>query len=110
MSDIQNVNPKNTVLNRILLGVVIFLGLCIAAAVVALVYGFVAGWSNHSTSRQETSGPTVLQQLPPGATIIDMKIDNGRTIVRLKTRTGEEIDIYDTTTGKLVARIGPQAK
>lgn len=101
--------PKRTVLNRVLLGVVIFLGLCIVAAFLALVYGFVAGWNKSSTAEPATrSSSSSLQALPPGAKIIDMKVDNGRTIVRLETQRGEEIDIYDTATGKLVTRIAPE--
>ena len=92
-------------LNRVLLGVVIFLGLLIVAAFLALVYGFVAGWNKPSTQVPATAAP--LQALPPGAKIIDMKVDNGKTIVRLSTPKGQEIDIYDTATGTRITRIAP---
>jgi hypothetical protein len=95
------------VLNRVLLVVVIFLGLCIVAAFGALVYGAISGWSKHSTTAAAIPDAATLQKLPAGASIIDMKVAGGRTVVRLKTRAGEEIDIYDTATGKLVARIAP---
>jgi hypothetical protein len=108
--DIQNADPKRTVLNRVLLGVVIFLGLCIFAAFVAVVYGAISGWTKHSTPAVEAPDGVTLQKLPPGASIVDMKVDGGRTVVRLKTKTGEEIDIFDTATGKLVARIAPEGK
>lgn len=87
-----------------------FLGLCIVAAFVALVYGAISGWSKHSTPEAAAPDAATLQKLPAGATIVDMKVDGGRTVVRLKTKAGEEIDIYDTATGKLVARIVPESK
>lgn len=93
-----------------LLGVVIFLGLCIVVAFVAVVYGAISGWSKHSTTAPAASDSMTLQKLPPGASIVDMKVDGGRTVVRLKTKAGEEIDIFDTATGKLVVRIAPEGK
>lgn len=108
VSDTQNApDVKRTVINRVLLGVVILLGVLIVAAVLALVYGGISMLGKHSTpTPTETSSS--LQALPPGAKIIDMKVDNGKTIVRLQTPKGQEIDIFDTATGKLITRIAPQ--
>jgi hypothetical protein len=108
MSDIQKEDPKRSTLNRVLLGVVILLGLLIVAAFLGVVYGAYSLLGKHNTPATEPADVSSLQHLPPGATIVDMKVDQGRTIVRLKTSHGEEIDIYDTGTGKLVTRIAPQ--
>jgi len=101
------VEPRRALLNRVLLGVVILLGVLIVAALIALIYGAYAGWSKQPEPAKPTA---ILQSLPPGARILDMKVDNGRTVVRLKTRTGEEILIYDTASGKLIARIAAPAE
>ncbi len=94
-------------MNRVLLGVVIFLGLLIVAAFLALVYGAFNAFSKHAaTSAPPPSAPS-LQNLPKGAQIVDMKVDGGRTVVRLHTANGDEIDIFDTETGQLVTRIAP---
>ena len=108
MADIQQ-NPKQSLTNRVLFGVVIFLGVLIVAAFLALVYGAVALLGKHSTAHPAGGAATSsLQKLPPGARILDMKVDNdGHTIVRLQTVRGQEIDTYDTATGKLLSRIAP---
>lgn len=105
MSDIQNPKPKQPLVNRVLLGVVIFLGLLIVAAFLALVYGAFNAFSKHGAA-PPPSVPS-LQNLPKGAQIVDMKVDGGRTVVRLHTANGDEIDIFDTETGQLVTRIAP---
>jgi hypothetical protein len=111
VSDIQDTNTKWTPLNRVLLGVVIFLGVLIVLALLALVYGAIAGWAKHSTAAApEATVAGSLHHLPPGATIVEMKVDNGRTILRLKTKAGEEVDIYDSQSGALVARIAPEGQ
>jgi hypothetical protein len=114
VSDIQTANTKWTPLNRVLLGVVIFMGVLIVLALLALVYGAIAGWTKHSTTPPQpestASASGSLHHLPPGASIVEMKVDNGRTILRLKTKQGEEVDIYDSESGALVARIAPEGQ
>jgi hypothetical protein len=112
VSDIQDANTKWTPLNRVLLGVVIFLGVLIVLALLALVYGAIAGWAKHSTAapQPESVAAGSLHHLPAGASIVEMKVDNGRTILRLKTKAGEEVDIYDSQSGALVARIAPEGQ
>jgi hypothetical protein len=109
MSDIQNApGSKGTLLNRVLLGVVILLGVLIVAAFLALVYGAVTLYGKRAKP-QPAQAAVSLEKLPPGAKILDMKVDNdGHTVVRLQTPQGQEIDTYDTASGKRISRIAPQ--
>ncbi len=43
--------------------------------------------------------------LPEGAKILSSETQPGRLILRIQTAEGEEINIVDTETGKLVGRI-----
>jgi hypothetical protein len=108
-----------TRLNRLLLALVIFLGVLIVAAVLAVVYGALAGWRKQDASDLAvTSVPQTASQqkdgfrleslqytLPKGSTVTDLKVDHGRILVRVKTPTGEEIDTFDMASGRLIARI-----
>ncbi|HEY1707004.1 MAG TPA: hypothetical protein VGG10_01970 [Rhizomicrobium sp.] len=109
MSDIQNApDSRRTLLNRVLLGLVILLGVLIVAAFLALVYGGVTAFGKHARPQPAEAAPS-LEKFPPGAKILDMKVDNsGHTIVRLQTPQGQEIDTYDTESGKRISRIAPQ--
>jgi hypothetical protein len=109
MSDIQSApDPKRSLLNRVLLGVVIFLGVLIMLAFLALVYGAVTVFGKHAKA-QPAQDTASLAKLPPGAKILDMKVDNsGHTILRLQTPQGQEIDTFDTASGKRISRIAPQ--
>lgn len=95
-------------MNRVLLGVVIFLGVLIVLAFLALMYGAVTLYGKHARAQPAETAAT-LEKLPPGAKILDMKVDNdGHTVVRLQTPQGQEIDTYDTASGKRLSRIAPQ--
>jgi len=98
---------------------VIFLGLLTVAALLAVVYGALAGWRKQDASELAVTtmpqtapaqkGSFKLESLqytlPKGSSIVDMKVDNGRILVRVKTPAGEEIDTFDMASGRLIARI-----
>jgi hypothetical protein len=57
--------------------------------------------SHHGTD----SGAGQVFVLPPGAKITASDSQPGRLILHVKGPAGEEIDIVDTASGKLVSRI-----
>ena len=77
------------------------LGVLIVIAFGALVVGFVMrlGGSAHET-------PSVAPfTLAPGMRIESMEVSGDRLVLRLSGSAGEEIDIIDTETGRLVSRL-----
>ena len=46
-----------------------------------------------------------IYQLKEGARITDMKTDSGHVILRVRTDQGEEIEIIDDASGRVVSRI-----
>ncbi len=83
--------------------VVIILGVLIVLAFGALIVG--AGLKLAGHHRAADAG--AIAALPPGARITTIETSGNRLILGLRTGEGDEVDIIDTDTGRLVARIKP---
>jgi hypothetical protein len=94
---------KQTAAYRATLAAVILLGLLIVIALGALVVGFImrAGGRPHDSG---VSGAVQLT-LAPDMKIVSADVSGDRLVLRLHGPGGEEIDIIDTETGRLVARV-----
>src|SRR5689334_22513112 len=70
-------------------------------AVIALVIGGIVKLGGKTGTHSTTAN----FQLPPGARIVEMQSQPGRLILRVREARGEEIDILDTTDGRLVGQV-----
>jgi hypothetical protein len=95
-------DPKASATYRAMKAVVIILGVLIVVAFGALVVG--AGRMLAGHHRAGGDGPAALT-LPPGARITAIETNGNRLILGLRTAEGDEVEIVDTDTGRLVARI-----
>jgi flagellar biogenesis protein FliO len=89
---------------KIVLGVVIFLGVLILIAMGALVVGL----AKKFTHGGKTTAPVVAAQslkLTPGSKIEALEVSGDRLVLRVMTATGEEIDIVDLKDGHVISRI-----
>jgi hypothetical protein len=84
----------------------------IVAALVAVIYGAIAGWRKVDAAEHAPQAQTdgfrlenLRYTLPKGSMVTDLKVEQGRIVVRAKTPAGEEIDTFDLGNGKLIARI-----
>lgn len=93
-------DPKASATYRAMLTVVIVLGVLIVLAVGALIVGAVM-----KASGRHHADPTAIAVLPTGAKIITIQTSGDRVVLGLHTAEGDEIDIVDTESGRLVARI-----
>jgi hypothetical protein len=67
----------------------------------ALVVGLATRFSGRA---HET--PSVAQfTLAPGMRIVSLEVSGDRLVLQLKSPVGDEIDVIDTETGRLVAKI-----
>jgi hypothetical protein len=99
-------DPKATTTYRALKAVVIILGVLIVLALGALVVGGAMKLAGHHGSGQ-VAASAVAGSLPLGARIISLQADGDRLIVGVHAPGGDEVDIFDSETGRLVARIRP---
>ena len=109
MSDLSgtapaNDDPRNTASYRAARALVIILGIFIVLALIALIAGFVVRLTSHNRPQSVADVPQIYQ-LKEGARIADMKADSGHVILRVKTDQGEEIEIVDDASGRVVSRI-----
>jgi hypothetical protein len=82
--------------------VVIVLGVLIVLAVAALIAGAVLkGTGAHRAA------DAAIATLPPGARITAIQTSGDRIVLGVHTADGDEVDIVDAESGKLVARIRP---
>jgi hypothetical protein len=100
-----NDDPTNNRAYRVAKAATIILGVLIALAFSALVIGFILRLTGHRTSVEPAAEAPQMYQLKTGAKITDMKIDTGHVILRIKTDQGEEIEIIDEASGRVVSRI-----
>ena len=118
MSDIQApVDEKQTTRYRVARLLVIILSALIILALVLLAVGTVMQMTGHSTRIFGSSKPAApgavapvgaeAFALPPGATVVKTESQPGRLILHVHSAAGDEIDIVDTSDGRLVSRIGP---
>lgn len=94
-----------------LLAAVILLGVLIVIALGVLVVGLSTRLGGRGASGGDTS-PTQFT-LVAGARLISADVSGDRLVLRLKGSFGDEIDIIDLETGRLVAKVrsaAPPAK
>ncbi len=101
-----NDDPKARATYRAMKAVVILLGVLIVLALGAIVVGGVQLFARH----HRATDVGAIAALPPGARITTIETSGNRLILGLRTGEGDEVDIVDTDTGRLVARIKPEAK
>lgn len=110
-----SVNPfgpagaQRTPAQRGLMFLVIFLGVLLVMGVAAVVIGLVVKL-RQPPAEAPAAQPAVTAEasswtLPAGARIEAMQVSGDRLVLRVATATGEEIDIVDTTNGRLIRRI-----
>ena len=109
MSDLSGTtpanDPTNTTAYRVAKSATIILGVLIALAFIALVVGFVLRLTGHKTAGTSAPEAPQIYELRTGAKITDMKVDSGHVILRIRTDQGEEIEIIDETSGRVVSRV-----
>lgn len=98
-----NDDPKASATYRAMKAVVIILGVLIVLAFGALIVG--AGLKLAGHHRAADAG--AIAALPPGARITTIETSGNRLILGLRTGESDEVDIIDTDTSRLVARIKP---
>jgi hypothetical protein len=93
---------RPTAAYRGLLAAVILLGVLIAIALGVLVIGLVTRFSGgHGNTAR---GPAQFT-LAAGTRIVSVDVSADRLILRLHGPAGDEIDIIDTQTGRLIAKV-----
>jgi hypothetical protein len=103
-------DPKKSTTYRVLVVVVSILSILILLALAALVAGGIRQFTGHhgSGASSSTTSFTTSQlstQLPAGAKITSVQTTGNRVVIGLHTPEGDEVDIFDTDTGRPVARI-----
>ena len=88
---------------RFLLAAVILLGALIVIALGVLVVGLSMRLGGHGRARTEVA--PVQFTLAPGARVVSADVSDDRLVLRVKGSFGDEIDIIDTQTGRLVAKL-----
>lgn len=92
---------KQTLAYRGLKASVIILGVLIVIALMVLVAGFAIKLGRHDPVRDAVA--TFVP--PPDAKFVSSQASGDRLVLHLRSHAGEEIDIIDTSDGRLVARI-----
>ena len=94
-------STNSSIAYRGALAAVIFLGVLIVIALGVLVVGLVTRFSGG-----HKAAPAFEQfTLAPGNRLVSEDVSGDRLVLRLRGPDGDEIDIIDTETGRLVARI-----
>jgi|SRR5579871_2285456 len=101
-------NPEALASYRFARGAAIILGILIALALGALVLGFAFRAQTPARSNGETAVSRIA--LPRGARVLGMEIVSDRIVLRIHSDEGDEIDIVDSGSGKLVSQIKAQAR
>ncbi len=94
------IDVRKTATYRGLLAAVIIMGVLIVVGVGALVVGMVYKLGGRGTTHTESASYAP----PPGAKLISMETSGDRLLLRLREGASEEVDIVDTTDGRLIAR------
>ena len=100
---------KSSIAYRGALAAVIFLGVLIVIAVGVLIVGLVT----HFSGAHKAAAPAFAEfTLAPGNRLVSEDVSGDRLVLRLRGPSGDEIDIIDTETGRLIAKIrsAPQAQ
>ncbi len=96
-------DEKRSLAYRGLMAVVILLGVLIFIALGVLVVGLVTRFSGHRTP-SETPAPASFT-LAPGDRIVSSDVSGDRLVLHIRGPAAEEIDIIDTETGRLIAKV-----
>jgi hypothetical protein len=106
---LTNPDPTKTTSYRLARAAVIILGVLLAFAFVLLVVGLIWRMTGHKSATETQEGPARFT-LPPGTRIISLDFQPGHLILHARSPQGEEVDIFDTDTGRLVGQVKvPQA-
>jgi hypothetical protein len=101
-----NDDPRNAPSYRAMRAIVIILGVLIALAFVALIWGFIARLSGHAGGNP--TGPADFA-LPQGSKILQVQVTTtARIVMAVQTPQGNEVEIFDTDDGHLIGRIHPK--
>jgi len=100
-------DPKASATYRVMLAVVIILGVLIVLAFVALVVGGIMKVAGRHAAQAGHSPVAIAGELPSGAHITSLQTSGDRIVVGVHSPTGDEVDVFDSETGRLVARIAP---
>ena len=101
-------DPGATATYRVLKAVVIILGVLIVLAFAALVVGGIMKFAGKHSAAAVASSPAMVSTLPSGAHITSLETNGDRIVVGVHSPSGDEVDVFDSETGRLVARIRPQ--
>jgi hypothetical protein len=86
--------------------VVIGLGLLMIVMFGLVIAKLFTAMQGHHEESSESIGKPVSLTFPAGATLAQMEVQDDRLILHLRTPKGDEIDIIDTQSGRLVAKGG----
>jgi hypothetical protein len=86
---------------------VILLGALLLIAFILLIVGFAMKVTGHGAGG--AANAPVQFTLAPGARIVSTDVSGNRLILRVKSAAGEEIDIIDIETGRLVGQVKPSS-
>lgn len=87
---------------RFLVAAVILLGVLIVIALGMMVVGLSMRFGGRGSSHDDAAPAQFT--LAPGARVVSTDVSGDRLMLHLKGSFGDEIDIIDTETGRLVAR------
>jgi len=96
---------KKTTTYRVMLAVVIILGVLIVLAFGALIVGSAMKLVGRRESAPAYAPAQLTAELPQGSKIISVETSGNRVVIAVHTAQGDEVDIFDTDTGRPVARI-----
>lgn len=94
---------KQSAAYRFLLAAVILLGVLIVIALGVLVVGLAMRLDGHRSPRVDSTAAQFT--LVQGARVVSTDVSGDRLVVHLRGSFGDEIDIIDTQTGRLVAKL-----
>ena len=89
---------------RFLLAAVILLGVLIMIALGVLVAGLTMRLGGHGKPENAVAA----YALPPGTQILSTEVSGDRLVLRLHGPGGDEIDVVDLQSGRLVAKVRSQ--
>lgn len=95
--------PNQTFAHKSAKLAVIILSTLIILALIALVAGAILKFGKGGGALSSSS--STVFALPPGAKITSTDNQPGRLILHVRKQGGEEIDIIDTTNGRLVGQV-----
>lgn len=98
-------DPEALASFRFARGAAIILGVLIVLALVALALGFA-----FRGKAAPAPGAAVHVALPEGARILSLDVVQGRVVLRIHSDEGDEVDIIDAESGRLVSQAKAPAR